>query len=328
MLHKRSFEALSLEPFLLVLLAVLSSQIIPIVECGCGQRDGYICRYQESCGRSYAKRGYVIDGQDVGPYEFPSFAQMATNRGVCSGVIVSDRHILTAAHCLVPEISDPQSAAEASEIRIYVGTHINVFKAFRDGLFGYSPVEARTVSRYCLHPEYLKNDNYDQAVLVLDEPLNFDDSVQPACWPYEQERLNTGEDSYCFLVGAGYVNTSWLAGQFEVHVQKGRVRGVPCNWDWPVACFKGPSGETSCFGDSGGPIYCLDQYSDRWFVAGTVIGGLGSKDTCESGDLFIIEVPTRDMAQLTSDSSCGYYFHQGNGTIRSLGSRIGRRSTN
>ena len=67
------------------------------------QRHGYMCKFVKNCGNmAQTRRGYIFNGQRAREAEFPSFVQLKTPDGrACGATIVTDWHVVTAAHCVV-----------------------------------------------------------------------------------------------------------------------------------------------------------------------------------------------------------------------------------
>lgn len=94
----------------------------------------------------------------------------------CGASVISNKHVLTAAHCV--------NNFEADELRVYFGGH-NVSADYSD---------IRQVKEIFQH-EYFDAVSYDNdlAVLELDKPIQFGPKVQPACLPASQFEDYSGE---------------------------------------------------------------------------------------------------------------------------------------
>lgn len=246
--------------------------------------DGYMCHFSETCGKTYKRSGYVINGTSVEKGEFPSFAQILTPGFFCSGVIVSDYHIVTAEDCLrngnLAEDNRPEYF-HPNDLHVYVGYSSNLATRKINGGPNYNfPPGAMKVSTYCIHP--LASDDwreYNTVIITLQDKLEFNEYVQPACWPYDEGIANFhGEyDEPCYLVGIGASHE----GESFVHqsqVQKMRIREIPCppanKIGEDAICarnYDGSINQRTCFADLGGPAYCFIRERKQWFVLGVKI---------------------------------------------------------
>lgn len=307
MFHNQHIVALKQWEIILLLLTIGFSELGTVHSWFCrGDKPGYMCKFRKTCGKSYSRSGYIVEGEDVLAKEFPSLAQLHIGDDTCSGVIVSDRHIVTAAHCVVTEFDGQIRIEREENIRVYVGTNRNVKRIINNGR--QVPVRARTVKRICLPTEYPESTAYDQAVLLLDEPLEFDDFVQPACWAYDTEKLKPDKNQRCFAVGVGICSPNLNLAE-KARAQKGRVNEVDCETSSSsvVKCHKGSSSScTACYGDSGGPILCWNKRSEQWFLVATTSSLWRVQEGCKPGNPWKTVVPLKGLAEKTSSySECG-----------------------
>lgn len=241
--------------------------------------DGYSCHFRSTCGRAplnrltYRARSstpFMSHGEDQIYGEWPSYALVnnlvSEERAIlCGGTVVSDYHILTAAHCLL----------ETTKYGVYVllGEHKGPQTNDKYDVI-YNVTHICRAKRFQI---FIGHADYDFAVLTVDRRIQFNNHVQPACLPYGYRQ---GRSSYkqCHLVGTGIKGVRKDGTKIETDtVQKMRVKQVPCdiygrNYNPAIhSCFTkawGPG--DACLGDSGGPILCLDEASKRWTVIATV----------------------------------------------------------
>jgi len=234
------------------------------------------------CGKAPINKfskGYIVKGERIVYGEFPQFVSLNVRylqggTHGCGGTLVSDRHIISAAHCF-PGLAENPFAAVTSVV-------------FADDLLkNRDPKEIRTeVSQVCVSDKSTgDNRRFDWALLTVKNPVNFNDWIQPACLPRPDQKVKThGPDSVCFAVGGGATEierfeneTRSIPSQF---VRKMRAENVACTGreTGPInvdrVCYAGAnnSGADTCRGDSGGPVLCLDE-KKRWTLMGVTSYG-------------------------------------------------------
>ncbi|GMT17949.1 hypothetical protein PFISCL1PPCAC_9246, partial [Pristionchus fissidentatus] len=191
----------------------------------------------------------------------------------CGGTVISDRWILSAAHCIQP----------MSKIVIYSGImHENRSEA--------DSTEKKVISfveTIITHPNYVNLTN-DIALLKLEEPISFDETVSPICLPHKDQSIPV--DGQAVIVGYGISNNR--ENSDNVTLDDGTLRDtiVPlirhssCNqttkttlkypyMNETIHICAGSMGHGTALGDSGGPM--LIRADDRrWFQIGiTSFGG-------------------------------------------------------
>ena len=227
------------------------------------------------------RSSYIYNGERQSYGEFPQFVQLEarlteTQFRQCAGALVSDRHILTAAHCT----KDGALQLPPSVFDVTFG---------EDSLLRVDAHEKHaTVSKVCVSAQFSEG-KYDWALLTLSRPVKFSDYIQPACLPRREQLIHThGPRSRCFLVGAGAIGTrpdvydrKRAEGIPATFVMKLRAENVPCTRfgfgqiDTDRVCYARANklAGGSCLGDSGGPVLCLDEQR-RWTLMATVSYGV------------------------------------------------------
>jgi len=177
----------------------------------------------------------------------------------CGGTLISDRHVLTAYHCIKFIVEYLDNNWEGRTVKVSVhntqGTHQKV------------PIATAKF------PD--KNDvgSHDIAMLVLAEPVTFDETIHPVCLPASDEIEYVGEKTMALGWGRTYYNTR---SRFLKHVEL-TVAG------WSSYIYGNNFFETRvevidsvpqdpCSGDSGGPLIHQDPTSMRWTIIGTLKG--------------------------------------------------------
>ena len=135
------------------------------------------------CGRAQRSKR-INGGSETEINEYPWMAYVATRHGaMCGGSLISDRWVVTAAHCAQVQSSN--------DIRVDLGQH-DLHSATEAVLV------RKSVSEIQIHPDYdVGSISNDLALLKLADPIDFTvhSHVRPICLP-------TGTKSY-----AGYPAT-------------------------------------------------------------------------------------------------------------------------
>lgn len=204
----------------------------------------------------------IVGGEPVTGDHFASTVVLDLGVDFCSGTLVDERIVLTAAHCL-------QSMPPAELLTIKIGNT-------RD-----EPELALPVERYALHPDFCgsviecEDDLQDFAYVVL---------AQPALAGAVVPQLPLDQDTWDAVVfdGAPVVLTGF--GDDEA-LESGQKRVVETTigsfTETGLEFFAGGDGKDGCQGDSGGPAYA------RLPDARVVLVGVSSRGVgCGDGGFF------------------------------------------
>uniref|UniRef100_A0A452TAI2 Transmembrane protease serine 5 n=1 Tax=Ursus maritimus TaxID=29073 RepID=A0A452TAI2_URSMA len=152
------------------------------------------------------------------------------------------------------------------------------------------PHQGAVVERIIPHPLYsTQNHDYDIALLRLQTPLNFSDTVGPVCLPAEKQDFPRG--SQCWVSGWGHTNPSHTHSSDTlqdtvVPLLSTQLCNSSCVYSGALTprmlCAGYVDGRAdACQGDSGGPLVCLD--GGTWHLVGVVSWGRGCAEPNHPG---------------------------------------------
>ncbi|XP_036394618.1 serine protease hepsin isoform X1 [Megalops cyprinoides] len=243
--------------------------------CESGEVLKVLC---QDCGRRSLTEDRIVGGEESRLGRWPWQVSLQYDGAhQCGGSIISDRWIVSAAHCF------PERYHHLSRWRVLLGsiyrtaTHKSVHVA-----------EVRTV---VFHSSYLPfvdpnidDNSRDIAILALTTPLQFTDYIQPVCLPTYGQRLVEGKMGTV----TGWGNTEYygqppdVLQEANVPIISDAVCNAPEYYDNQITTSmfcagyeKG--GIDACQGDSGGPFVSEDTLSKarRYRLLGVVSWGTG-----------------------------------------------------
>ncbi|CAB3250557.1 unnamed protein product [Arctia plantaginis] len=210
----------------------------------------------------------IVGGVETGINEFPWMARLSYfKRFYCGGMLINDRYVLTAAHCVKGFIW--------FVIKVTFGEHNRCNATTRP--------ETRFVLRAIANKFTLSNFDNDIALLRLNERVPISETIKPICLPDNDKHL--------------YVDVKAVAAGWGTLTEEGKVSCTLQEVEVPVisnqecrntkytpsmitdnmmcAGYPKTGGKDSCQGDSGGPLIAERKHDKRYELIGVVSWGNG-----------------------------------------------------
>jgi len=205
-----------------------------------------------------------VGGQAAQEGEYPWQVALVPNGEdvpYCGGSLITSRTVLTAAHCGNENFLD---------FKVVVGKHQTNFSGEK-----FSP------GSWTSHPEYDPStyDN-DFAIITLESPVTFSDSVRPVCLP-SPSSLYEGVEAT--VTGWGTLQSGGIQPEVLQEVDVDTMSNEECTKPLYVykeeitenmICAAAP-GKDSCQGDSGGPLIAKKSGTSYFDLIGVVSWGYG-----------------------------------------------------
>jgi secreted trypsin-like serine protease len=190
----------------------------------------------------------------------------------CGGTLLRVREdkeesdiVLTAAHC-VPLLENGEVGNFSNRI-VVAGGNTKYTKS--------SGEEIRNMAEIKVHEQYANKTN-DLAMIRLETPIKFSDTIRPICLPHQNDSLPIKRT--CFAVGWGRNESLTRTAKDELKQAAAPVHAVETcqkTWKWQEQAWAfaflcaGPLDGSSavCNGDSGGPLICKDE-EGKWVQQG------------------------------------------------------------
>merc|ERR1712126_516589 len=196
------------------------------------------------------------------PWQVGLISSQSSSRPFCGGSLISDREILTAAHCTQSPVgwvtlAEHDITKADGEIKAQVCSTIN-------------------------HPNYNGNTlENDFAILRLCNPVTFTKMLSPACLPSSSS--NNYDSVTATVSGWGTLQQGGSQPSVLQEVSINTMTNAQCTsspMKYPsnyifsnMLCAGGQGGQDSCQGDSGGPL--VTKESSSYTLIGVVSWGIG-----------------------------------------------------
>lgn len=219
-----------------------------------------------SCGLNFKTR--IVGGTIAKPDDWTWMAALlrkADDDQFCGGALISDRYVITAAHCT--------QGLRPQNITVRLGEY-----DFKQNTTSRLPRDFN-VSRIRQHPEFRK-DTYqnDIALLRMSRRVRFSENIRPICLPKSPDESFLGK--LATVVGWGTLSFGGPSSSILRQVSLPVWDNSECKSKFTQAIPKiflcagtRDGGHDACQGDSGGPLM-VEGESTQWTLIGVVSWGI------------------------------------------------------
>ncbi|XP_053665049.1 CLIP domain-containing serine protease B15-like [Anopheles marshallii] len=237
-----------------------------------------------TCGaQQLADRIYFGEETQRGEHPWAAllFYNVGRNRIVpnCGGALVTQRYVITAAHCIVDKPKWKLLYVRFNEFNTSSPENCTTLDD-SDEVICRADYEVESITP---HPEYDMHINSrpnDICILRLASDVTFNDYVRPICLPFDLDIQNLPVTNETFTVTGWGETEERIPSSVQKHVDLPGLDNEQCNSVYAVAnvtltdkqlCIGGLNGSDSCRGDSGGPL--MREAGGGWFLVGVVSFG-------------------------------------------------------
>lgn len=157
----------------------------PLLQFCCDKKKGDIHVLPDvKCAPATFFSGWIRGGSRVAPGKFPFLTALVYTENVeffCGGSLITDKHVLTAAHCMQQKHS--QNRLDPGDVLVLLGRH-NI------ALQTEPKAEKRGVRKILIHEDWrFDSTKYDAdlAILAMDRSVTFSRTIRPICMISSEE---------------------------------------------------------------------------------------------------------------------------------------------
>ncbi|CAL4073831.1 unnamed protein product, partial [Meganyctiphanes norvegica] len=224
---------------------------------------------QRGCGLNAKDGKRIVGGQKADPQEWPWMAALLRNGQdqYCGGVLITNAHVLTAAHCTKP--------FSPSSITVRLGEY--TFDQTQDS--SHRDFQVKSIQQ---HLQY-NTETYENDIAIISlqgSVENFNDFIWPICLPPADNNKYVAEKATVTGWGTIYYGGPISSTLQEVTLPVWTNDECDAAYDeanivdnFLCAGIKETGGKDSCQGDSGGPLQWQGS-NGRWAAIGVVSWGI------------------------------------------------------